>query len=116
MSQRIANLRRRVNRARKFPANTCPASRHLHIMADDLLRYGHCHQIAEEPEHCAESMLAVLEALWKARGGMHNQDHLREIARLRGLLAQAVEYFDSNASIGGYHPPPQWVQDWRTST
>lgn len=30
----LKNLRRRVDRARAFPQNTCPASRHVHIMAD----------------------------------------------------------------------------------
>lgn len=66
-ANRLANQRRRTDRARNRPAVTCPASRHLHTLADDLLRYGHSHQIAEEPEHCAQAMLAVLEALWKAR-------------------------------------------------
>jgi len=65
-SNEIRNLRRRVNRARRFPANTCPASRHLHIMADALLRRGYP-MLQEEPEHCAASILSVLESLWKAR-------------------------------------------------
>lgn len=70
--RRITALRRRASRARLFPTNTCPASRHLHIMADALLkakkdgslRYP---MLAEEPEHCAESILAVLASLWEAR-------------------------------------------------
>lgn len=66
-SWKIPNLRRRVNRARKFPDNTCPASRHLHIMADRLASGKEYFMFAEEPEHCAMSMYAVLEALWKAR-------------------------------------------------
>lgn len=70
--KRITALKRRVSRARDFPHNTCGASRHLHIMADSLLatkkdgslRYA---MLQEEPEHCAESILAVLAALWEAR-------------------------------------------------
>lgn len=62
----LINLKRRVDRARKFPTNTCPASRHVHIMAECLLRGGYP-RFSEEPEHCAESMLSVLESLWKAR-------------------------------------------------
>lgn len=70
--KRITALRRRVSRARKFPTNTCPSSRHLHIIADCLLkpkkdgglRYP---MLEEEPEHCAESILAVLASLWEAR-------------------------------------------------
>jgi hypothetical protein len=70
--KRIQKARRRADKARKFPTNTCPASRHLHIMADALLkpkkdgslRYP---MLQEEPEHCAESILAVIAGLWEAR-------------------------------------------------
>ncbi len=64
---RLANTRQRVNRARRFGKNTCPASRHLHRMADTLAS-GHLYAMFEdEPEHCAETMLSVLESLWKLR-------------------------------------------------
>lgn len=63
----VINLRRRVNRARQFPGNTCAASRHLHLIAEQIIAGKPCHMLIEEPTHCAESMLAVLEALWKAR-------------------------------------------------
>lgn len=33
---RLKNLRRRANRARNFPENTCSASRHLHMIAEVL--------------------------------------------------------------------------------
>jgi len=74
-ANRIVNLRRRVNRARRFPINTCPASRHVHIMAEALLRYGRYPMATEEPEHVAGSLLSVLESLWKAR---------TELQRLKG--------------------------------
>lgn len=70
--RRIANLRRRVNRARNFPSSTCAASRHLHLMADALLSGRGYPMLTQEPEHCAESMLAVLESLWKARAKLGN--------------------------------------------
>ncbi len=60
-------MKRRVNRARNFPINTCPASRHLHIIAEALASGRAYPMLAEEPEHCAQTMLAVLEALWQAR-------------------------------------------------
>lgn len=63
----LKNLRRRVDRARAFPKNTCPASRHVHIMADCLTRKGGYPMLAEEPEHCAASLYSVLESLFKAR-------------------------------------------------
>jgi len=66
-SNTLHNLKRRVKRARRFPKNTCPASRHLHIIADQLSRGTIPHTLLDEPRHCAISMLSVLEALWKAR-------------------------------------------------
>lgn len=46
---------------------TCSASRHVLAIAGDLARDGHCQHIVDEPAHCAESMLATVEALWAAR-------------------------------------------------
>lgn len=66
-ARRLQKLRRRVNRARRFPTNTCPASRHLHMIADALAGGHKYHMLDEEPEHCAETMYAVLESLWKLR-------------------------------------------------
>jgi hypothetical protein len=63
--KRLRNLRRKVNRARRFPVNTCGASRHLHLIADGLMR-GYPVTKGEEA-HCAESMYAVLHALWTLR-------------------------------------------------
>lgn len=63
----LSNLRRRVRRARHFPDNTCPASRHLHLIAEALASGRSYAMLAEEPQHCAETMLAVLESLWKLR-------------------------------------------------
>lgn len=60
----LRNLKRRAERARRFPANTCGASRHVHGMALQLARGW---TLQDEPRHAAESMLSVLEALWKAR-------------------------------------------------
>lgn len=73
-ANKLENLRRRVSRARRFPTNTCPASRHVHIMADCLTRKGGYPMLTEEPEHCAGSLYSVLESLWKAR---------TELARLK---------------------------------
>lgn len=63
----LRNIKRRVERARHFPVNTCPASRHLHIIALALASNKPYAMLTEEPEHCAETMLSVLESLWKAR-------------------------------------------------
>lgn len=66
--KRLAALKRRVSRARRFPINTCPSSRHLHIMADCLSsKAGIYYMLIEEPDHCAESIYSVLASLWEAR-------------------------------------------------
>jgi len=69
---------------------TCSASRHVMAIADDLTRDGRCQHIADEPKHCAESMRAVVEALWAARreaqGLMQTlRDEIDENLRLREL-------------------------------
>lgn len=63
----LTNLRRRVNRARNFPMNTCGASRHVHLMADALASGKKYWPFDDEPKHCAESLFSVLESLFKAR-------------------------------------------------
>lgn len=80
-ANKLENIRRRVDRARNFPTNTCPASRHVHIMADCLTRKGGYPMLTEEPEHCALSLYSVLESLFKARS---------ELARLRGSQPQGM--------------------------
>jgi len=66
-ANKLSNMRRRVNRARRFGENTCPASRHLHLMAEALASGKPYPMLQEEPEHCAGTMLSVLESLWKLR-------------------------------------------------
>ncbi len=63
----LRKQRRRTKAARKFMLNTCPASRHLHLMAESLARGDRYHMLEEEPEHCALTMLSVLESLWTLR-------------------------------------------------
>lgn len=65
--KRLRNLRRRVKAVRDFPMHTCPASRHLHLIAEALATGKPYPMLHEEPQHCAETMLAVLEGLWMLR-------------------------------------------------
>lgn len=69
MDKRLRDLLKRVDQARDFPTNTCPASRHLHMIAKALAAGEPYPMLTEEPEHCAETMLAVLESLWILRSG-----------------------------------------------
>lgn len=74
LTKELKALRRRVNKARDFPKHTCGASRHVQIMADCLAEGRVYHQFTDEPQHCAETLYAVLASLWEAR---------QELTRLR---------------------------------
>lgn len=65
-TNKLSNVRRRANRARRFGENTCPASRHMNTVADMWARGSSAEQ-AYGYEHIAESLYSVLESLWKAR-------------------------------------------------
>ena len=52
---------------RDFPHNTCAASRHVQMMGEALRDDRMHHMLVDDPEHCAESMLSVVESLYKAR-------------------------------------------------
>ena len=57
---------RRVHAA-ECRAWTDPSQRHVRLIATNLLRYGRDVIVAEEPEHAALSLLAVVENLLRAR-------------------------------------------------
>ena len=65
--RRLRAAMRRVTKARRFPTNTCPASRHLHMIAVALAKRQPYWMLLEEPQHVAETMLSVLESLWTLR-------------------------------------------------
>jgi hypothetical protein len=54
-----------ADKARQFPTNTCGASRHVQLIAEQLLEYGALS--GADPDHVAESLLATVAALWAAR-------------------------------------------------
>lgn len=66
-TKRFKALQARVEAARDFPSNTCPASRHVHLMADALADGNVYHMFADEPAHAAVSLYSVLASLWEAR-------------------------------------------------
>lgn len=67
-SRRLArNAVRRVDRARRFPTNTCSASRHVQLIGETLAAGKGYAMIEEEPEYVAGSLLITVEALYKAR-------------------------------------------------
>lgn len=68
----LSALRRAANKARKFPSNTCGASRYLHGIADDLA-LGGTKRVVDDPQGVAERIYAVITALWKARSKLEGK-------------------------------------------
>lgn len=58
---------RGADEARQFPGNTCPASRHAQMIGEALVKGEVFPQLSEEPAHCGQSILATVEALYRAR-------------------------------------------------
>lgn len=49
----LARTMRRMRRARRFPQNTCPASRHAQLIAETLAGGRDYPMLREEPGHVA---------------------------------------------------------------
>ena len=63
-----------MNAARDFPVNTCPASRHAQMIAEALIEGRPYPMLTEEPEHCGESIAAVVTALYEARSKLKQME------------------------------------------
>lgn len=76
----VRSILARIGRARRFPENTCPCSRHAQMIGEAMAgKHGkqYAEMLAAEPEgrvHIATSLLITVEQLFKARN---------EIARLK---------------------------------
>lgn len=58
---------------------TCPASRHAYKIGAAIVKGRRYPMIQESPEHCGDSIIATVLALWDAR---------EEIDRLKSELAE----------------------------
>ncbi len=91
-ANKLKNVRRRAVRAMGGDTIesivTCPASRHVLMMADDLSQGG-LHAF-EDAGHCAGSVYSVLESLWKARS---------EIKRLRKNLTSDTQKVTKDTNL-----------------
>lgn len=63
----LARAIRRMRRARRFPQNTCPASRHAQLIAEALAGGQDYPMLREEPGHVAGSIASVVADLYAAR-------------------------------------------------
>lgn len=63
----LTRLLRRMRRNRRFPDNTCPASRHAQLVAETLAEGRDYPMLREEPDHVAGSIASVVGDLYAAR-------------------------------------------------
>lgn len=69
-SRQIETLEKEMSQMlkyRDFPNNTCPASRHVQMMAEALAGTGSYPMFEEDPKHCAGSIASVVSNLYAAR-------------------------------------------------
>lgn len=59
----IANM----ERVREFPNNTCPSSRHVQMIAEELYTTGGYPMLQDDPQHCAGSIASVVSSLYQTR-------------------------------------------------
>jgi predicted DNA-binding transcriptional regulator AlpA len=71
----------RCQKARRFPTNTCPASRHAQLIAEALIEGRPYPMLTEEPQNCGESIIVTVAALYEAR---------TRIAELEAAAAEAA--------------------------
>lgn len=90
----MTDIRTRAESARKHPGVTCPASRHVHMMAENLIKSGYDEIFNNEPDYAAESMLAVVAALWEARARIAELENA-----LRPLVELNITYWDAQGEI-----------------
>jgi len=83
----MSDLIDRAEAARRFPTNTCAASRHAEQIGVALVRDEPYPMLDEEPAYCGESILSVVASLWEARTEIERltaeRDDLRDVL-LRG--------------------------------
>lgn len=57
----------RMDSNRDFPNNTCPASRHVQLIAEQLYSIGSYPLLQDDPQHCAGSIASVVSSLYQTR-------------------------------------------------
>ena len=59
---------KKMNAVRNLPTTgTCPVSRHVAMMAEELSKDGFSHCISDDTDHAACSIAVVVTLLWEAR-------------------------------------------------
>ena len=86
----MGNLLKQLKEARNFPINTCPASRHVEMIAEQLFKGKVCKVLNEDPKHSAESMLSTIKSLYLER--IKNIELKKQLSEAQSYKADAERY------------------------
>ena len=84
------DLVERVNRARRFPENTCGASRHAQGVAEAMMQGDVLPEVTDDPTHIGESILSTVAALYEARSEITRLRAEVEALRKAALMAKRI--------------------------
>lgn len=99
-AERLTAAIMRMDDAREATPHTCPASRHVALMASTMADGHKYHMLDEEPDTCAESMAATVAALWECRAQLAAANE--RIAELEAeLKAEREDATYIDPSLGG---------------
>ena len=89
---------RRMDKARDFPANTCPASRHAQQIAEAILKKG---REVDTSAHAGESIAATVTALWETRTKLATarREAIEECARMLDEEHAKRAHMDNHAAV-----------------
>ena len=95
----LRTMIRRMDKARDFPANTCPASRHAQQIAERLML--RVDMDADRTEHAGESIAATVTALWDARTKLATarREAIEECARMLDAEHAKRSHIDNYAAV-----------------
>lgn len=93
----------RVDAARNFPKNTCPASRHVQMIGEALAAREKYMMIEEDPEYVGASILSVVASLYESRAALSASEarakELGKALRPFGDVADWVEAASTPSNI-----------------
>lgn len=86
--ERYQSLINRVEKARKFPNNTTPASRHVAMIGRHLIDDGMSFSLDGAEKLCGESMLLTVADLWETKSMVDDLAIL--VRRLSNILKKSM--------------------------
>jgi len=94
------NTTEKMEFARRFPYNTCPASRHAQLLAESMLASTKPRWSIDEPNYCGESIAFVVTWLYQARDRIEALE--AENAKLRATCEEVEQKRNTQEHAEGW--------------